>query len=315
MTPGDAPLENPTADPRVAVGLVMAIDVATAELVSSFDEAGVAVILLKGPTTARWLYETSSSRPYFDIDVLVRPSDRGGAEGELRRMGFRYVHADTHSRVWARRSLCVDMHEQVAGVNVDARHAWTVLAGDAERINVAGVDVPILSSPGRALHLALHAAQHGTKETKPLLDLERALTQLPGDVWDAAARLADELGATSSFAAGLRFLPAGAVIAERLRLSHEKSFEAVLRSVSPPPLTDGLIRLRRTRGVAGKARLVLSEVAPAPTFLRASSPVARKGFLGLVAAYLWRPVWLVWRIGPALRAWRRARREAGPSSR
>ena len=315
MTPGNGPLENPTADPRVAVGLVMAVDVVTAELVSSFDEAGVAVVLLKGPAIARWLYDASSSRPYFDIDVLVRPSDRAGAEGELRRMGFRYVHADTHSRVWARRSLSVDLHEQVAGVTVDARHAWTLLNRDAERIDVAGVAVPILSPPGRALHVALHAAQHGAKEPKPLLDLERALMQLPGDVWDAAARLADELGAMLSFATGLRLLPAGAVMAERLRLSHEKSFEAVLRSVSPPPLTDGLIRLHRTRGVAGKAKLILSEVVPAPTFLRASSSVARKGFLGLVAAYLWRPVWLVWRIGPALRAWRRARREAEPSSR
>jgi hypothetical protein len=58
---------------------------------------------------------------------------------------------------------------------------------------------------------------------------------------------------------------------------------------------------------------VLGKTFPPPAFMRAWSPLARRGALGLALAYAWRPVWLVVHSGAAVRAWRRARRSADPS--
>jgi hypothetical protein len=72
----------------------------------------------------------------------------------------------------------------------------------------------------------------------------------------------------------------------------------------------GLLRLARTPGFKGKAALVWNEAFPSKAFLRTWSPLARRGRIGLALAYVWRPVWMILRLGPALAAIMRARRAA-----
>jgi hypothetical protein len=47
---------------------------------------------------------------------------------------------------------------------------------------------------------------------------------------------------------------------------------------------------------------------PTPAFMRHWFPQARRGPLGMVLAYLWRPLWLVLRLPPSAIAWLRAHR-------
>jgi hypothetical protein len=60
-----------------------------------------------------------------------------------------------------------------------------------------------------------------------------------------------------------------------------------------------------------RLRLVAGEIAPSPGFMRAWQPVARRGRTGMVAAYAWRPFWLMWKSPRGAAAWARARRAAG----
>jgi hypothetical protein len=175
---------------------------------------------------------------------------------------------------------------------------------------VRGIPVSVLVPPARAVVVVLHAAQHGARVQKPLDDLAQALAQLPVEVWEAASALARRLDATTAFAAGLRLLPEGSVQAATLGLPIQHSAETTLRADTARPMALGFDWLARTPGVRAKARLVRAKAVPDGAFMRAWSPLARRGRAGLAAAYFWRVLWLTWHAAPGFRAWRRAWRSA-----
>jgi hypothetical protein len=160
------------------------------------------------------------------------------------------------------------------------------------------------------MHVALHAAQHGEHVHKPLEDLSRALERLGEETWRGAMAVAEQLDALEAFAAGLRLLPEGERLAERLSLSRRASAQTVLMSGTPPPMAAGVARVASAPGPRAKLRLLARKVFPEPAFMRVWSRLARRGRVGLAASYAMRPFWVLWRAGPALRAWRAARRES-----
>jgi hypothetical protein len=201
-----------------------------------------------------------------------------------------------------------DLHRMLVGVGLRPEDAWGELARETETLQLAGGEVRVLSPPARALHVVLHAAQHGAQDAKPLEDLAQALDRLPQGVWMEAAALAGRLHSEAAFLTGLRLVPAGEELARGAGLPEAQSIEAALRAETAPPTALGLYRFMKTPGAAPKAQLLAGELFPSAAFMRAWSPVARRGNVGLAAAYAWRPVWLLLRLGPALRAWQRARR-------
>jgi len=146
-------------------------------------------------------------------------------------------------------------------------------------------------------------------------DLRLALDMLPLETWEAAAKLAEQLVAAAAFATGLRLLPAGELIADRLGLGREVSAQTVLRAKSPPPVALGFGDLHAIKGFGPKLRFVARKVFPSRSFMRAMMPIARRGPIGLVLAYSWRLAWLAYRAGPGVLAWRQSRREADRASR
>jgi Uncharacterised nucleotidyltransferase len=296
----------------------LALDRRSAELVAELEAAGVPAILLKGPAIAAWLYRGRGVRTYGDTDLLVPPDRWDLAMATLRRLGFDDgLGGMAHPRMesftshpLARGDEDVDLHCTIWGIEVPPERAWEVLSANTEPMNVGGRTLPVLAPAARAMHVALHAAQHGYDEGKPVHDLELALEVLPDDLWAEAAAVAAELDALGGFATGLRLLPAGRSLAERLGVDREASVDALLR-VAHVPLSQGFEELANTRGVRAKLAVVRGELAPTADFMRWWSPLARRGRLGLAAAYLWRPLYLALRAGPGLVAWRRARRAAG----
>jgi Uncharacterised nucleotidyltransferase len=305
-----------------AMGRTMATDLVTAEVVTAFRKEGIRGIVLKGPALARWLYDEGALRPYLDADILVSPVDFPAAEGILGSLGFEREGVDAipgdwpkHARTWSRTDGGnVDLHRTLFGVGIPDAELWEVLSVRTEPMRVAGADVEVLDLPGRAVVLTLHAAKDGTRVGKVRHDLGHAVDRVGPDVWREAGALAARLDALGTFAAGLRILPAGEEIARRLQLPDEVPVEAALRRRGgPPPFAAGMEWLAAAPGVRGKTAVVVRKVFPPPAFMRAWSSLARRGPLGLAAAYVARPFWVLWRLVPALRAWRRARREAGRS--
>ncbi len=292
----------------VELGAALVIDAAAVELANDFRARGLDAIVLRGPAIAARLYGDSPRR-YEDIDLLVSERSLRGAEQTLRGHGFELTSRDVHAAPWIRRDdgIVVDLHTNLVGIGAPADEAWQVLCERTESLSLATGRVTVLAPAALLLAIALHAAQHGVDGAKSLEDLSRALAESGEADWGQAKKLAERLRATGAFATGLRLLPAGHELADRLGLPLVHDRELVLRASSAPPTALGFWRLAETPGLGRKAKLVAHELLPAPAFMRAMYPIAARGPLGLLAAYLWRPVVLARQLGPGFAAWRRAR--------
>ncbi len=286
----------------------------TAEVVAALDATGVETILLKGPSVARWLYGDDQRRTYVDTDLLVAPGDFAAAERVLAGLGFDRVMSDVdvgeaiHSHTWSRRRdrAMIDLHRTLSGAAADPRAAWGRIAARASVLTIGSVDCRAPDADVLAVHVAIHAAQHGAGHEQPLEDLRRALAKLSLEEWERASEVAATLQATAAFATGLRLDPRGKEVARRLRLPTTVPVELRLQAAGTPPTARGMARLARTPGLAPKLALLARKAFPTPAFVRYWSPIARRGPLGLVAAYAIRPFWLLAHLPAGMRAWRRA---------
>ncbi|MEP7055345.1 MAG: nucleotidyltransferase family protein [Actinomycetota bacterium] len=304
-----------------AAARTLMVDQVTAEVVTALRARGVEPILLKGPSFARWLYTADVLRPYVDTDLLVAPDQQRTAEDVLLSLGFldlmvkaAAAELDDHSRTFHRRRAGggddeVDLHFTLAGARSNPAAVWAALSGDLEHVDVAGTIVTGLGVSGRAMQVVLHAAQDGRVTDQPSTDLQRALAVASLATWRSAAALATELDAVAAFVAGLSSTPGGHEVLASLGLSgHAGGAFERLRAASPPPMSLGIARLFERSDRRGLALELFREVVPTPAFMRLWSPMARRGPLGLAAAYTWRPVSLLIRLAPAVRAYLRARR-------
>lgn len=302
-----------------AIGSLMKVDGITAEVVPELRRRGVRPILLKGPALGRWIYPDKAHRLYSDTDLLVSTEDLPVTEEALGELGFQRaferheLDRPVPSANWYRPQggAAVDVHLSVTGVGVPYGTAWETLSAGTETMTIGGVEVEVLSKPARALHIALHAAQHGLQEARPLRDLEVALERLPDDLWREAAAVAERLRATEAFAAGLRLRPEGAALAERLGLPVETAVEVILRKETPPPLALSIQWLSQIPGAWPKVRLVASKLFPPPSEMRARARLHRRDhLLGILVEYGSNVGTLLGQVPAALRAVRRARLEA-----
>lgn len=297
------------------------MEAAAVEAVKALSSAGIGSLVLHGPAVARWLYrDPEAERRYGDVDLLLPPGSLEEAGRVLRPLGFvlpretgtrlsgdeaeaLQLHRDTDATV-------LELHARVAGAEAPPQRVWEILGSRAEPLALADGTVTGLDAAGRAVLVVLHAAEKGRHEEKAVDDLRRALAHVPTGEWADAAALADDLGAQEALSAGLRLTADGRALAERLSLPLPGA-RAVLTATAAPELREAALALERvTAGVGwhARARLVLREVVPPPGVMRSWSPLARRGPVGLVAAYLSRVAVLVRRSVPAIRALLEARR-------
>lgn len=310
-------VESDLGTKLLAVAQNLAIDAISIVVVGAFQAEGVRCIVLKGPALTDWLYGPASDRSSEDVDLLVAPKTVPSAEDALRGLGYMPLMPAVHpsdrpryARAWHRGAgtVNVDLHTTLVGIRVPPDEAWRVLAAETQDVTVGRMRMQVLSPGAQALHLALHAAKHGRHPERPRRDLERALETLLPEVWREAAALAVRLDAVPAFAAGLSFVPEGEALVARLGFVGTTSLDAALRKQGAPALSLGVAWLAEVPGIRAKTRFVLGKVAPTPDYMRSWHPLARRGHLGLLAAYAYRPIWLLLKLGPALAAWRRARK-------
>jgi hypothetical protein len=286
---------------------------ATGEVLDAMAGARIRTVLLKGPATAR-LYHDPALRPAGDVDLLVEPSQVGAAAQVLESLGFRdpLAKARSHEReahaVAFYRSgalpACVDLHRTMYWYHHDPEALWREFSRGTTFIDLEDRRVEVLGDPALALVIAGHAHRGATK---PLEDLRRAVAVYQHDTWVEAAAMARRLGAESVLAAGLRLVDAGNRLANALGLEKDStSVDVRLRLAGPPPLALGVMRLAQTPSIRQRAAFVLGEVFPTPAFMRYWHGFAGRGRAALMLAYLYRPVWLAFKLPGAYRAWHAA---------
>jgi hypothetical protein len=304
--------------PLAATADRLRLDAATAEVLGAFRGADVQALVLKGPSLTGWLYTPDDAVAYVDSDLLLRPGDEAKADEVLGGLRFEPQQSDAtlpewwreHETPWFRSGdgVRLELHRRLVGIGAEPEAAWRVFAGSAVTIPLAGGEAPALSPPARLLHVVIHAAQHGEAWGKAIAHVERALELFDESLWREAAALAAELDATDAFAAGLRLVPEGAALADRLGLPAVGSVEVALRATTPPPVALGLEQLARAHGIRSRAAIVWRKLVPPREFMVHWHPPAAESRTKLALAYGRRPFWLLRNAPRGFRAWREARR-------
>lgn len=279
MTDGSTAPGGLTSERLGQVYSTLLADTVTARTVTELRAAGIPVLLLKGPSLARWLYGDGAFRPYADTDLLVPASREAQAMEVLGSLGFVDLKAGVpladlpldHARTLVHRlpsgvQEVVDLHTTLPQALTARARAFDVLQPGAEVLEVAGASVPVLGPAGRALTVVLHAAHDA--QVKPLEDLRRAVAQVPLPVWRVAGELAEQLGVVPVLAHGLRLTPDGAALAEQLFGPQHDLPQLHLPGPGESPLSDGVRRLLMLPTVRERLGLVAREVVPSPTFVR-----------------------------------------------
>jgi hypothetical protein len=297
----------------------LTLDAVAVEVVREFRRHGIEPILLKGRSIADRLYAGAAERTYVDVDLLVAPTDHRRAGGLLEGLGFSDVLAGArrserpkHAVTYARTvdGAAVDLHRTLPAAAAEPAVVWRALRERVRPLRVGSESLSALDDTGLMVHIAMHAAESGRHVAKPMADLARALAAFDASTIDSAADLAAQIGSLPQFVAGLRLVPAG------------RAWAAVLGDrVTIPALTAA----RALGGAWGSAKVgtvatepwwhrpitVAHLVFPSRTMLRRSMPLARRGRLGLLAAYALRPLWMVVGLPAAVRSWRLAQAWSG----
>jgi hypothetical protein len=299
------------------------LDVKGAEIRQALNAAEIRTVLIKGPAFARLLYPDPAWREYTDIDLLIDPQAMREAEQLLIDEGFRRFEEEgpvrqtdaavgeavgaqgaSHSVAWVRDrdSFVVDLHDSLPQVGVPEDVVWDQITRHLDLLDVAGVPTEILDRPATALLVALHAAHHGPGWSTAIRDLAGAVDAFEMECWEAARDLAVTLDAAGPMGVGLGLIEGGRAIARRLLLPTEPSSAQRLLWAGAPWSASVVEALRNQPDLRSKAWLLLRILAPSPAALRRGSALARRGRLGLVAAYGLRPLQIARRLPAALRA-------------
>lgn len=273
------------------------LDVLAVRLSACLTGAGLPHVLLKGPSTANWLYDPP--RPYQDVDLLVPLSQADRVVEVLSEAGLARSRSGTlgeeapHS--WLLHSaegFEVDLHVSLPAVPADGDRLWEVMAPHVEPLALDVGTIPALDEVGRCLVLALHCLM--TPVGKPAEDLKRARQAADASVWAAVDELAVSLGVADLVAAGLSLVgSADAPLSRRARLY----------LVDAPDAAFGLERLARARR-RDLPRLVWRELVPSRGFMAHDAKRPDLHGRALVAAHLSRWRRLARQLPAAFRALR-----------
>ena len=289
------------------------IDRLAAEIAGAFAAKGIETLILKGPVLATWLYP-GEVRPYGDADVMVAPGNWEPAVELLTEMGFAdHLGPMAHPRMESYASTAylrggdnLDLHCTLHGLETEPERIWAAFSAGSELLEIGGTELRVPGRPALLLHVGLHAAHHA--EGKALEDLRRAIAEADPTDWEEAWALAQTLEGAPTFASGLRLIPEGVEMAERLGIGaevrstrHDIRFQQI-------PTAEGIDALLQPGvGPWERVRIVTGEFFPKPEFMRWWTPLAQHGRLGLLASYPWRWIHLLARAPRGLLAVRRAR--------
>lgn len=289
---------------RAARGTLL-VDATTVEVTRALNAVGIQPILLKGPTFASWLYP-EGGRTYTDSDLLVRSTDVPAAEASLSRLGFVATQAgyapserDIESSTYSRRGTVeapniVDLHWNLHLAR-DPDLTWSVLHAEVQEMSLGGTPITILNVPARALHVAIHAAQHGLMGPQRFErggqtgeDLRRALRVVARGDWIEAKRLASAIGASDAFAFGLRLDPTGAALADELSLDvGEPELWRFRNPFEVPRGASSFHRLVAAPTVNEKTAVLFRAIVPSRARVRrvANSSMGRASLVGAYVEY------------------------------
>jgi Uncharacterised nucleotidyltransferase len=243
-------------------------------------------VLLKGPVMAHLRYPDPSWRPFADLDLLVRGSERARASAALASAGSPPLRPSPRPGFDDLFGKAV-VHRSHAGVEIDLHRtlaqgpfvAWIdpePLRERAVACQVAGVRTLRLDDTGLLLHACVHAAIGGKEPTLLMLRDVAENWDAPGVDWDLLATWARawRLGSVLRRAVGLTHTRLGvappppaemvwSIASDRRELHALRAYTGPRAGVGPD-----IALLAALPGVSARARYAFSLLFPSREFLR-----------------------------------------------
>jgi hypothetical protein len=156
----------------------------------SFNQANIEVILLKGMALAQTVYTDIALRPMYDIDILIHKEDFTLVENKLRQSG--YINSPSYPEDFHKGNMMVDVHWDLMNITrvksrkkshqIDIDEVWK-----ASRLIEVGRKKARILSPEHCLmdlclHLTLH---HGLSGLIWFIDIAKLIEYYKNEIdWD-----------------------------------------------------------------------------------------------------------------------------------
>jgi hypothetical protein len=185
-------------------------------LLEDFGRAGVPVVPFKGPVLAMTVYGDLGLREFFDLDLLLRPSDVPRAREVLRARGYlpRFELTPAQERVLLRRHYELPFVHAGDGTVVELQ--WRIgprhfaLPLDVDHLRrplvyptLLGHKVPSLAPEDLLLILCVHGTKHLWRRLGWVVDVAETLRAHPEIDWPVLLRTARRLGGERMLLLGL----------------------------------------------------------------------------------------------------------------
>ncbi|WP_188051856.1 nucleotidyltransferase family protein [Azospirillum sp. Sh1] len=211
------------------------------EVARCFRQAGVDLLVLKGPAQAVRLFGDAHARSCRDIDLLVRPAQADEALRLLRGLGYgtrpdllsRHVNA-----IFAAHEdggPPVELHTQLSEGNVVFSSRALDPFRESAELDIGGRTVRSLSPGATIAYAAYHGARHHWSLLYWFADLVAA-TRRPAADWEDAAAVAARCGTGRHLAMAVRLV---------------RGLTGLSPPVPPPCPSGDLPVLRRAEAVVG----------------------------------------------------------------
>lgn len=166
----------------------------TRRWVDRLAAAGIRAIAAKGPLLSRRYYGDYATRHAGDLDLLTAPEQVADADRLLCSNG--YCRTKPQNQLSPRRFelylrtqhefgyrhpaglLSMELHWRYADSPSLAPYSFADLWQRAERVDIAGSAIPVLSHRDTLVHLAIHGALDGWSRLKWIADLPRVVDAL-----------------------------------------------------------------------------------------------------------------------------------------
>ncbi len=200
--PPDAVAELTTRSQQTVLhGMLMQAELV--RIASSFEQAGIPLLTLKGPVVEKQVYGPGQQRQYRDLDLLIPPdrlvdgcrvlqqlgyggqiADVEGLTPSTRRRlmkSYKHIHGERHV---GPAPLIVELHWRLGG---SSRVFASRMDGILDRpgsVSFGGTKVHTLPEELLLIFLAWHGGRHRWKRLSWLSDFARAVEVTPEDRWD-----------------------------------------------------------------------------------------------------------------------------------
>jgi hypothetical protein len=207
-------------------------------------------MVLKGMWLQAYVYRDPDERPFTDLDLLVRRSERADAEAVLVRLGYRLDSVepgDVASLYVAPAGFLIDLHYELFPDGLFGLRGEHLFERGVSDTRLVGVPLRVPSPYDGFAHLVGHFAKgrHGPGDAKLLRDFEavaRAFDLRP----DVAAAQLVEGGLRRAALYALQFHPDPSSFSARTRraLPPDPLGSAVVRAIGVPRTAEEPLRQR-----------------------------------------------------------------------